>query len=159
MLEIERKFLVKTLPDLRGFVFRKIEQGYVIVAKEDTEMRIRNEEGIFTQTVKQGTGLTRMEAEMVITADQFELLWPYTAGRRISKTRYRIPFKANDIELDLYQGPLAGLIIAEVEFESETLSAAFEKPEWFGKEVTGNIHYLNQHLAVYGLPVPDNEDK
>jgi len=157
MFEIERKFLVQKLPELKDFSFKRIAQGYIITEGEEAELRLREENGVYLQTVKRGRGLTRMEAEIEITGAQFELLWPHTAGKRISKTRYNIPYRRWIIELDVYHGPLAGLIIAEIEFKSEKKSAAFKKPEWFGREVTGTIQYMNQHLAVYGLPDIRNE--
>ena len=152
MVEIERKFLVGSLPALTGLVFSRIEQGYLIIAGDGTELRVRDNGGVYTQTFKQGRGLSRTEVEIVITRAQFEKLWPLTAGKRISKTRGIISRDNTDIELDIYHGRLSGLIIAEVEFESEESGRAFNKPPWMVREVTGDPVYMNQHLAVHGLP-------
>jgi CYTH domain-containing protein len=75
-------------------------------------------------------------------------LWPLTAGRRIEKTRYRIPASGGQtIELDVYGGHLAGLITAEIEFDSPDAAAAFVPPSWVGREVTDDPSYKNKRLA------------
>jgi adenylate cyclase len=56
------------------------------------------------------------------------------------------------IDVDVYRGELEGLIVAEVEFESESASREFEPPEWFGEELTGDVRYANEHLARHGIP-------
>jgi CYTH domain-containing protein len=152
MQEIERKFLVGILPELSGLAFSRIEQGYLIIGGDGTELRVRDNNGKYTQTFKQGHGLSRTEVEVRLEKAQFEKLWPLTAGKRISKTRYIIPYKQIEIELDIYHGPLSGLMTAEVEFESEASSRHFKKLPWMGREVTGDPLYLNQRLAAHGLP-------
>ena len=85
--------------------------------------------------------------------ERFERLWPLTEGRRIEKTRYEIP--ADDgltIELDVYDGALAGLVVAEIEFDSEQAADAFSGPDWLGREVTEDSRYKNQRLACEGAP-------
>ena len=84
---------------------------------------------------------------------------PFTAGRRLEKTRYVIPGSGElTIELDVYSGGLSGLIVAEVEFASEDAADAFQPSEWFGSEVTDDGRFKNQQLACHGAPadlVPD----
>lgn len=63
-----------------------------------------------------------------------------------------IPHGELEIELDVYAGELDGLLTAEVEFPDEETAVAFEAPEWFGEEVTGNTSYLNETLATEGAP-------
>ena len=63
-----------------------------------------------------------------------------------------IPAGELEIELDVYEGNLEGLLIAEVEFPDEDAADAFEKPGWLGEEVTGSSSYLNQTLAIEGVP-------
>ena len=66
---------------------------------------------------------------------------------RVRKTRYRIPFDDHVIELDQFHDALEGLVLAEVEFDSEEEMAAFEPPDWFGRDVTGDPAYSNASLA------------
>jgi adenylate cyclase len=153
-LEIERRFLVGRRPaDLEGYPRATIVQGYVVVAEDGTEVRLRQQGERFTETVKSGEGATRAQFEIGLTPEQFGALWPYTAGRRIQKDRYAIAAGTSTIEVDVYHGALEGLVTAEVEFESAGSCEAFQPPEWFGLEVTDDRRYNNQSLALYGLPV------
>jgi CYTH domain-containing protein len=104
-------------------------------------------------TVKSGGARARVEEELEIEPDRFERLWPLTEGRRIEKTRYEIAADSGaTIELDIYEGALAGLVVAEVEFDSESDADAFGAPDWFGREVTDDARYKNQRLAREGAP-------
>jgi adenylate cyclase len=153
-IEIERKFLVAEPPsDLDRWPSTTIAQGYLAVADDGTEVRVRRRDDSASLTVKSGRGRVRVEEEMEIEADRFERLWPLTEGRRIEKTRYEIP--AGDgltIELDVYAGDLDGLVTAEVEFDSEDAAEAFAAPDWLGRDVTDDPRYKNQRLAVDGAP-------
>jgi adenylate cyclase len=153
-IEIERKFLVPEPPtDLDRHRSTAIEQGYLAIADDGTEVRIRRRDGSATLTVKGAGGRSRVEEELEIDAERFERLWPLTEGRRVEKTRYEIP--ADDgltIELDVYDGALAGLVVAEVEFDSEDAADAFSGPDWLGREVTQDARYKNQRLACEGAP-------
>jgi CYTH domain-containing protein len=152
--EIERKFLVAALPDdLDSYPSEPIEQGYIAV-EGPVEVRLRRRAGRQLLTVKSGAGRVRVEEEFEIDPRRFDSLWPLGEGRRISKTRYRIPAGGGlTIELDVYAGALKGLVLAEVEFESEEASEAFEPPDWFGREVTDDLRFANRALAVDGVPV------
>ena len=153
-IEIERKFVVAELPaDLDRWPSSAIEQGYVAIADDGTEVRVRRRAGRAVLTVKSGGGRTRVEEELEIEPERFERLWPLTEGRRIEKTRYEIDGGAGvTIELDVYAGALDGLVVAEVEFESEGAADAFEPPAWLGREVTDDPRYKNQRLALDGVP-------
>src|SRR6185437_14960944 len=83
-----------------------------------------------------------------ISQQQFLALWPSTEGRRLEKTRYTMKENGCQLELDVYQGSLTGLVVAEVEFESAEESQRFSPPSWFGKEVTNDKHYKNSNLAL-----------
>jgi adenylate cyclase len=153
--EIERKFLVTgELPhDLDQYPAVEISQGYVAVADDGTEVRVRARGGDHTLTVKSGPSRVRAEEEIEIDERRFESLWALTAGRRLEKRRYLIP--AGDqlsIELDVYAGELDGLVTAEIEFDSAEQAKAFEPPPWIGSEVTGERGYSNQSLAAHGRP-------
>jgi adenylate cyclase len=153
-IEIERKFLVPDPPaDLDRHPSTAIEQGYLAIADDGTEVRIRRRDASATLTVKGAGGRSRVEEELDIEAERFERLWPLTEGRRIEKRRYEIP--AGDgltIELDVYAGALDGLVVAEIEFASEEAADAFSGPTWLGSEVTDDRRYKNQRLACEGLP-------
>jgi len=153
-MEIERKFLVDAPPDgLDRHPASAIDQGYLAIEPGGVEVRVRRRDAKAVLTVKAGTGRTRAEEEIAIDADAFERLWPLTEGRRVEKVRHLIP--AGDgltIELDVYGGDLAGLVVAEVEFPDETAADAFAPPPWIGAEVTDDERYKNHRLAVDGRP-------
>lgn len=153
-VEIERKFLVRELPaDLDRHPASEIEQGYVVVDADGLEVRLRRRGDRAWLTIKSGGGRTRMEEEIELRPEQFERLWPLTAKRRITKTRFEIPAAGGRvIELDRYHGSLRGLITAEVEFSSQADSEQFEPPPWFDREVTDDPAYKNQQLASGGPP-------
>jgi adenylate cyclase len=154
-IEIERKFLVAEPPsDVSRWPSSAIEQGYLAVALDGTEVRVRRRDGrTAALTVKSGGDLRRVEEEIDIEPERFERLWPLTQGRRIQKTRYEIPAQDGAvIELDVYTGDLDGLVVAEVEFDSDETAAAFVPPPWFAREVTDDPRYKNQRLACDGAP-------
>jgi adenylate cyclase len=154
VIEIERKFLVAQPPsDLERWPSTAIEQGYLTVDQDGPEVRVRRRGGKAYLTVKAGSGRVRAEEEIEIEDDRFERLWALTEGRRIEKTRYEI--EAGDglvVELDVYEGELRGLVVAEVEFESEQAAEAFTPPDWLGPDVTDDARYKNQRLARDGAP-------
>ncbi|WP_204366824.1 CYTH domain-containing protein [Mycobacterium sp. UM_CSW] len=164
--EVERKFLInpKQVPaDLRDRVERELalKQGYIAVAADGSELRIRstNAEG-FELTVKSSGDMVRGESNIEITPEMFAALWPKTEGARVEKTRLQIPYGPQTIEVDIYDGELEGLVVAEVEFHgNEELGVSPERhaedfvpPDWFDKEVTFDKAYKNKNLATRGLP-------
>jgi adenylate cyclase len=153
-MEIERKFLVEQPPDdLERHPSSRIEQGYLALDDNSgAEVRLRRRGGELTLAVKGAGRLARLEVELEPDEAQFGSLWPLTEGRRVEKTRHVIPAGELRIELDVYEGALAGLVVAEVEFPSEDDGATFEPPDWFGPEVTDDARYKNRALAVDGLP-------
>jgi CYTH domain-containing protein len=153
-IEVERKWLVQDLPDISGHEGKEVIQGYLAIAADGTEVRIRQVGEMFFQTVKSDGGLVRSEFEVELSKDQFETLWPATAGRRLEKTRYALEWVGKRVEVDVYQGSLAGLIVAEVEFTSASESAGFTPPSWFGREVTDDPHYKNVNLARHSKSRP-----
>jgi adenylate cyclase len=66
--------------------------------------------------------------------------------------RHLVPTETGDIEVDVFEGALAGMVTAEMEFDAEVASDAFEPPNWLGAEVTGDDRYANKTLAIHGLP-------
>lgn len=151
-VEIERKFLVERLPEhLDDHPFREIEQGYLAITDE-VEVRLRHYGEQAFLTVKSTGARIRIEEEIEIDPGKFAVLWPLTDRRRIEKRRSLIPLGDLTIEFDNYRGRLAGLMIAEVEFESPDAAVAFVPPDWFGSEVTDDPRYKNRRLAIDGRP-------
>jgi adenylate cyclase len=150
-MEVERKFRLRQPPDLSGSESEPIEQGYLAVGAEG-EVRLRRKGERTLLTAKRGVGLSRAEAEVEISPEQFDALWPLTEGRRLQKRRHVLPEDGLEIEVDVYEGELDGLIVAEVEFDSEDQARSFKPPAWLGDEVTGDERFLNENLAVNGTP-------
>lgn len=152
--EIERRWLVaeSKLPRLDQFPSSPIAQGYLTFLPDGVEVRLRKKGERFYETVKIGGDLSRDEYEIELTPEQFAVIWPATLGRRMEKTRYKIPYAEYTIELDMFEGKLKGLSIAEVEFPSLECAHAFIAPEWFGEEVTFNKRYRSKELVLEGLP-------
>ena len=154
-MEIERKFLVTTLPDdLGGWDARRLEQGYLAIT-DDVEVRVRRRAGDegATLTIKSAPGLSRVEQELTIGAARFAALWPLTEGRRVVKTRHTREAAPGVVyELDVYEGDLDGLRTLEIEFADEAAARAFSPPGWAGEDVTGDRRYANQALAQASRP-------
>ncbi len=152
-VEIERKFLVTSLPEaMDRYRHERIMQGYIVVGADGSEVRLRRKGRKHFEAVKMGRGEIRSELEVELTAAQFDTLWEATSGRRIDKTRYEIRHAGVVMEVDVYHGELAGLVTAECEFASPEESRRFVPPDWFGREVTNDPAYKNQSLAVRGRP-------
>src|SRR6266581_3420924 len=146
--EIERKFLVKELPPgLNRFRSYPIAQGYLASEPGGRHVRLRKKGKTASLTFKVGRGAHREEREVKLSPKQFAALWPGTAGRRLRKLRYEIPWKNLLIEIDVYRGKHSGLVVAEVEFPDLATCREFKPPRWFGREVTGQKRYSNVRLA------------
>jgi adenylate cyclase len=151
--EIERKFLLLQEPAFsEGSESVQIEQGYLAI-DERVEVRVRRRDGESLLTVKGGHGEVRDEIEVHLEDGQFEALWPLTDGRRLKKVRHLIPLEADlEVEVDVFEDELEGLVVAEVEFPDENQSHGFEAPDWLGREITGDERYAGQSLALDGAP-------
>ncbi|RNC69009.1 MAG: CYTH domain-containing protein [Desulfuromonadales bacterium] len=158
MIEIERKFLVTSLPD--GLMDETlIQQGYLAHDEhEHMEIRLRRYGKKQFLTIKEGAGLSRRETEVEITRRQFDQLWPSTEGRRLEKKRSCIRVGGYKVEVDQYLGELEPLVVAEVEFSSVEESERFEKTYFMGREVTGVDAYKNLFLALHGMPENDTSE-
>ena len=144
-MEIERKFKVKTLPEnLTSYPCRQLEQGYLCVGPV---VRIRRDNDKYELTYKSGGMMARQEYNLPLTADSYEHLKTKVDGRVIIKKRYMIPLAPYTIELDVFEGDLAPLIIAEVEFPSVEEANSFTAPDWFGEDVTYDGRYHNSYLS------------
>ena len=146
--EIERKFLVRKLPeDLAAHPSTQISQGYLVSTDDGLQVRLRKKREQYSLTYKKGLGQVREEREVTLTEEQFATLWPATEGKRLIKTRYDIPLGDRVVEIDIYGGKHDGLIVAEVEFDDEASAIDFRPPDWLGDDVTGDPRYSNQLLA------------
>jgi CYTH domain-containing protein len=147
--EIERKFLIKRLPDdLKRSRSLIIDQGYLATEPAGRQVRLRKTGRSASLTFKVRRGTHREEREIKLSPKQFAALWPGTAGRRLRKVRYEIPWKNVLIEIDIYRGRHAGLVVAEVEFPDRASARRFKAPWWLGREVTGEKRYSNVRLAL-----------
>ena len=148
-VEIERKWLVARPPaEALAAPAVAIEQGYLTVGDDGAETRVRRKGERAYLTVKSGSGLTRSEHEVELSAEQFDALWPATEGARVLKRRHALRGEdGHTIELDVFAGELSGLMLAEVEFDDPWGAESFVAPYWFGREVTDDATYKNQRLA------------
>ena len=150
-MEIERKFTVKALPEnLDSYPFHLIEQAYL---NTDPVLRIRRQDNEYYLTYK-GKGLmAREEYNLPLNEEAYRHLIQKADGIIISKKRYLIPLTDRlTIELDIFEGDLAPLKLAEVEFETKEEAESFLPPKWFGKDVTFSSDYHNSSLSRVGLP-------
>lgn len=146
MFEIERKFLLpenpftespeQTIHMIQGYLSRR------------PVLRIRKENNRYVFTYK-GDGLrSRREVNLDITGSLFTSLLPLTEGPVIEKTRCRYPYQEHLIEVDLFEGPLRGLILAEVEFPDESSADDFRFPFSDAVEVTEDPFFQNSNLSA-----------
>ncbi len=148
-MEIERKFLIKTLPEnLESYPCRHLAQGYLCVAPV---VRIRKDDEKYELTYKSGGMMARQEYNLPLTKQAFEHLKTKVDGRLIQKRRYMIPLDPYTIELDIFEGDLAPIIIAEVEFPTIEEANAFIAPNWFSEDVTYDGRYHNSYLSQQQL--------
>ncbi len=150
-MEVERKFLVPDPPDLDGTESDEIEQGYLASVRTARSASPQGQStGCSPRSADRASRVRRRRSSW--TARTLSELWPLTEGRRLRKRRHLIPHGELEIELDVYEGDLDGLVVAEIEFASEEEARAFEPPGWIGEEVTGDERYLNETLATRGKP-------
>jgi adenylate cyclase len=144
--EIERKFLVSG--DFKNEVMKstRITQGYLSSIPERTvRVRIKGDKGFITiKGIGSASGASRYEWEKEIPVRDVEELLRICEPGVIDKTRHLVKVGNHTFEVDEFYGDNDGLIIAEVELASE--DEAFQKPEWLGNEVTGDVRYFNSML-------------
>ena len=145
-MEIERKFLIKKLPDnLTSYKARKIEQAYLCT---DPVVRVRRDNDDYYLTYKSKGMIVREEYNLPLTKEAYGHLLAKADGNIITKTRYEIPEKNNlTNELDVFEGKFDGLLLAEVEFASEEEALGYIPPEWFGEDVSNSTKYHNSTLS------------
>lgn len=148
MIEIERKFLVKSAM-FKSLARSKtrIVQGFLNTDPQRTvRVRIAGEKGYITVKGKSNSsGTTRFEWEKEISVKEADALLLLCEKGILEKYRYELPVGGHLFEVDEFKQDNAGLIIAEVELNSE--NELFEKPDWLGAEVTGEVKYYNSQLS------------
>lgn len=145
-MEIERKFTINKLPNnLDQYPCFTLEQAYL---NTDPVVRVRRENDDFYLTYKGKGFLAREEYNLPLNEKAYYHLREKADGLIISKKRYRIPYNEKlTIELDVFEAPLAPLVLAEVEFESIEEANAFTPPAWFEKDVTEDRSFSNSELS------------
>ena len=156
-MEIERKFLIPTLPDnLDSFSCRLLEQAYLCT---DPVVRVRRSDDSYILTYKSKGLMAREEYNLPLTKESYEHLKEKVDGRIIHKTRYVIPMSCVCpenadfcstplfLELDIFHDDLAPLILAEIEFPDEETANTYPAPQWLGEDVTFSSAYHNSTLS------------
>ena len=148
MTEIERKFLVTSTDFISESTTQfRIVQGYLNSNPERTvRVRIKGKKGFLTIKGKGNeSGMSRFEWEKENAISEAEALLTLCEKGTIDKIRYEVPMGNHTYEIDVFAGENEGLIVAEIELQSENES--FEKPNWLGKEVTSDERYYNAYLS------------
>ncbi len=148
MIEIERKFLVTSEKFKQEATSKeRILQGFLNTHPERTvRVRIKGDSGFLTVKGKSNeTGTSRFEWEKEIDAADAKAMLELCENDILEKTRYEIPVGKHIFEVDEFHGENDGLIVAELELTSE--KQTFEKPDWLGEEVTGDVKYYNSQLS------------
>lgn len=147
-VEIERKFLVKDVSVVKDVPGTAIRQGYMTEKGATVRVRVAGDKGYLTIKGKT-SGLARPEFEYEIPFEHaVQMLAMFCKDRIIEKTRHIISFEGNDFEVDVFVGRHNGLVMAEVEMDSEDQVVAL--PDWIGEEVSMDKRYSNKSLALEG---------
>lgn len=145
--EIERKFLVRDTGFLEGATGIPLRQGY-LSTRADATVRVRIQGERAWLTIKgKSHGATRSEYEYEIPVSDARAMLEEMCPARIEKTRYYLDVPPHTWEVDLFEGDNAGLVVAEIELESE--DEDFIRPDWLGEEVTGDPRYYNSRLIEH----------
>ncbi len=153
-MEIERKFLIKELPEhLENYPCKKIEQAYLNVSPV---VRIRREDDNYYMTYKGEGMMAREEYNLPLNEKSYAHLLTKADGNIITKCRYLIPLhdesknmesRCYTAELDIFEGVFWGTVLVEVEFSSIEEANAFVAPHWFGEDVTYDGRYHNSAMS------------
>ena len=145
-MEIERKYIPKTLPEnLAQYKHHKIEQAYL---NTSTVVLIRKQDNEYFLTYKGGGMMAREEYNLPLNEKSYNHLLTKADGNIITKTRYYIPIHNGlTAELDIFEGKFTNMTLVEVEFSSIDKANSFNPPEWFGKDVTHDGRFHNSYLS------------
>ncbi len=160
-MEIERKYTIKKMPeDLDSYESKKIEQAYLC---REPVVRVRRSGDKFYMTYKGSGMVAREEYNLPLTAEAYEHLLAKADGRVITKTRHLIPLSdprfrdgyvlpegcSLTVELDVFEGDLSPLVMAEIEFPDTEAADAYVPEDWFDADVSEDRRYHNVNMA-YG---------
>lgn len=148
MIEIERKFLVTSFEfKNEAYAKKSIVQGYLNSNPERmVRIRTNGKDGFITiKGMGNKSGMTRFEWEKMISLEEATALLKLCEEGAIEKIRYEVKVGNHVFEVDEFFGENKGLVMAEIELESE--DEVFEKPSWLGKEVTNDVKYYNAYLS------------
>ena len=145
--EIERKFLVNGNFEKDAYAHEEIVQGYLSsIAERTVRVRIKGNKAYLTiKGISNLSGVSRYEWEKEIPVNEARELLQLCEPGVIDKVRYLVKSGKHTYEVDEFHGDNEGLIVAEIELDSE--DEDFEKPEWISKEVTGDLCYYNSSLS------------
>ena len=153
-MEIERKFLLKEVPDnLEKYPYLIIEQGYLC---RGPVIRIRRQNDEYILTYKGKGHMVREEYNLPLNKEAYEHLLPKIDGKLIKKKRYVIPLNelapsyadsALTVELDIFEGHMSGTVLAEIEFNTQEEAENFIMPDCFTEDVTANNAYHNSTMS------------
>ncbi|MCR4849659.1 MAG: CYTH domain-containing protein [Lachnospiraceae bacterium] len=168
-MEIERKFLVKRMPELDNYTYRELEQGYLSTSPT-VRVRRENDEYYLTYKSRSTDDISRVEYNLPLTRESYEHLIKKADGNIITKRRYIIPLNEDTggrvltgdpdphakgsgliVELDVFEPPFAPLVLAEVEFSSIEEADSFVKPDWLGEDVSSDRRYYNSYMSQQDL--------
>lgn len=152
--EIERKFRLVGSPSATVLgPGLSVRQAYILTGEPELRLRLKGD--ACYMTVKSAGDLVRDEWETEIPRWVLDALWPTAAQHTVEKTRHAVSHAGSTIEVDVYTGTLAGLVILECEFQTEEAARGFTLPEWArpAVDVTTDPRYKNKALAAHGLPI------
>ena len=152
-IEIERKFLVNGDYKSVALSHTRIIQGYLCSQRGRTvRVRIRDSQGYLTiKGPSMSGGLSRYEFEKEITLDEALSLLRICEPGIIDKVRWLVPMGKHTFEVDEFFGENEGLVMAEVELSNE--NEEYERPDFLGREVTGDRRFYNSCLRIHPFKV------
>lgn len=170
-MEIERKYIVKKMPDLsKANEVWDIEQAY-LCGKPTVRIRKKNNDYILTYKSQKGLGAACVDAkarvneevELPLSKEAYEHLLTKCDDYVVRKKRYIISIdEKHKAELDVFEGRLEGLFMVEVEFESLEDAKVFSAPDWFGTDVSADSRFSNRMLSKrekYDITDPGTDSK
>lgn len=161
MKEIERKYLLNdsilSVIKKRTLQKHKIIQFYTTIT-DSKGVRYRQMDDRYFKTVKYGTGASRDEEEVAISAKKFHKKYEKRIKNPVHKNRYLVDFEGNAYSIDVFKKDLKGLYILEIEFSDMAAFEQFVLPNilqaYVVKDVTFDESYKNKNMTLYGVPTP-----
>lgn len=148
MIERERTFLVKTLPSLEGCPKKEIFDLYIPASVVHPNLRIRKEgeRAVITKKQTLDSASIHQETTIPLTSDEAKVVFSLE-GKVLKKIRYFLQWEGRIAHLDVFLGELKGLVLVDVEFESEKEMSAFAMPDFCLADVTKEVALAGGMLA------------